>query len=159
MVTISFLNLTLLINHLWYNFFLTTRVKIGYFTNGKVWSWVDFEDVLAPCSRLNEKLNSFWRAKAIEKNIWKKRPKTCVLRMYLTVTVPPPAISDVSQLKRKHEGNLSQKIDLSMTIGIKNIPANRTCVPDMAQSSPQELKPPLKLAGILIVEPSFQKLK
>ena len=76
--------------------------------------------------------------------------------MYLTVTVPPPAISDVSQLKRKHEGNLSQKIDLSMTIGIKNIPANRTCAPGMAQSSPQELKPPLKLAGILIVEVSFK---
>ena len=41
----------------------------------------------------------------------------------------------------------------------KNIPANRTCAPGMAQSSPQELKPPLMLAGILIVEPSFQKLK
>ena len=76
--------------------------------------------------------------------------------MYLTVTVPPPAISDVSQLKRKHEGNPSQEIDFAMARHKKNIPANRTCVPDMAQSSPQELKPPLKLAGILIVEPSFK---
>ena len=86
-------------------------MKIGYFTNGKAWSWVDFEDVLAPCSRLSERLNSWERQK--------KKLKTCVLRMYLTVTVPPPAISDVSQLKRKHDANPSQEIDLAMAKGIK----------------------------------------
>ena len=45
--------------------------------------------------------------------------------MYLTVTVPPPAISDVSQLKRKHEPNQSQEIDLSMAIGIKKHPSKQ----------------------------------
>ena len=83
--------------------------------------------------------------------MWKKKPKTCVLRMYLTVTVPPPAISDVSQLKRKHEANLLQEIDHAVTMGFKNhvamgiknghqnpIQANRTCAPDMAQSFPLE---------------------
>ena len=59
-MTISFLSLTL-IKHVWYNlFWWTTRVKIGYFTNGKVWSWVDFEDVLAPCCIYNNNFRSFY---------------------------------------------------------------------------------------------------
>ena len=57
--------------------------------------------------------------------MWKKKPKTCVLRMYLTVTVPPPAISDVSQLKRKHERNASQEIDLAVTMGTENHPSKQ----------------------------------
>ena len=57
--------------------------------------------------------------------MWKKKLKTCVLRMYLTVTVPPPAISDVSQLKRKHEANPSQEIDLAMAKGIKKNHPNK----------------------------------
>ena len=45
--------------------------------------------------------------------------------MYLTVTVPPPAIPDVSQLKRKHEANLSQGIELAMAMGIKKHPSKQ----------------------------------
>ena len=67
----------------------------------------------------------FLKGHCNKKNMWKKKPKTCVLRMYLTVTVPPPAISDVSELKRKHEGNLSQEIDLAVTMGTENHPSKQ----------------------------------